>query len=54
MDAELGRRQLEDQPAVTGIDMFPAEHVPEQRSQLLGLWCIEQDVRAGDCHDPRL
>jgi hypothetical protein len=48
MDAELGRRQREDQPAVAVVDVAPAEDVAQNRAQLVGLRRVQQDMRAGD------
>ena len=50
VDAELGGRQREDQPAVAGVDVLPAEHFAELRAQLLRLGCVEQYVCANDRH----
>src|SRR5207237_7970949 len=48
MNADLGRRQREDQPAVARVDMLPAEHVAQRRSERIRLRCEEQHVRSSD------
>ena len=48
--AELARRQVEDRPAVAGVDRAPAEDVAEDGAERLRLGRVEQDVRARDRH----
>ena len=50
MHAQLRRRQGEDEPAVAGIDVLPAEDVPQRRSQRLGLRRVQQGVDSRDGH----
>ena len=48
--AELGGRQLEDQPARMGFDVVPPEHVAQHLAERLGLGRVEQAVDPGDRH----
>src|SRR5262249_10156654 len=53
MDAELGGRQLENQPAVrrvVALDRAPADQVAEGLAEPLSLRRIEGDVRSDDRH----
>ena len=36
MNAELGRRQREDEPSATGIDVLEPEHVAKHRAKSVG------------------
>ena len=51
--AQVG--EAEDQPAIVGVDVVPAEHVPQHRSELFGLGGVEDGVGPDDAHgvDPR-
>jgi len=46
MHGDLGRRQREDQPAVTCIDRFVLQHVTEERAVSLGILAVDDDVSA--------
>src|SRR5215475_11763439 len=46
MHCDLGWRQREDQPAVTGVDRLVLEHVAEKRSVSLGVLAVDDDVSA--------
>jgi hypothetical protein len=50
VDAELGRREGEDEPPLARVDMLPTEGVTEYRPERLGLRGIEQDVSTDDSH----
>src|SRR4051794_2470159 len=44
MDCGLSRRQCEDKPAMTGIDVFKAEDIAEEGAVRLRIFAIENDV----------
>src|SRR5215475_14744942 len=46
MHCDLGWRQREDQPAVTGVDRLVLQHVAEKRSVSLGVLAVDDDVSA--------
>jgi GNAT superfamily N-acetyltransferase len=48
MDAELGRRQCEDQPALAVIHGRKAEHVAEERASGLRILGVDESVHAAD------
>jgi hypothetical protein len=50
MHPELRGRQGEDEPAVAGVDVLPAEDVAERRAKRVGLRGVEQSVGASDSH----
>jgi hypothetical protein len=50
MDSELGRRQLEDQPARAVLDVVPLEDVAQHLPERVGLRCVQQHVSADDRH----
>ena len=53
VDADLGRREGEDQPPLAGVDVVPSEDVAEDGAQRLRLRGVEQDVGTGDGHGRR-
>src|SRR5262247_3503008 len=46
MHCDLGWRQREDQPPVTGVDRLVLQHVAEERSVSLGILAVDDDVSA--------
>src|SRR5262245_30742968 len=44
MHCDLGWRQREDQPPVTGVDRLVPQHVAEKRSVSLGVLAVDDDV----------
>src|SRR5215471_1399561 len=46
MHCDLGWRQREDQPAVTGVHRLVLQHVAEKRSVSLGVLAVDDDVSA--------
>lgn len=46
--AEFAGPGLEDQPAVAGIDVRPAQHVAEEGPRRFGIVGVEQRVHCGD------
>jgi hypothetical protein len=48
MDTELGRWQLEDQPAVVGVHVRKFEYVPEEGPGAFGILCVDDGVAACD------
>src|SRR6516165_5204341 len=46
MHCDLGWRQREDQPPVTGVDRLVLQHVAEKRSVSLGVLAVDDDVSA--------
>jgi Erythromycin esterase len=53
MDTELGRRQGEDQPALSGVHEAKPEYVSKECSRSLRVVDVEQSVNAGD-HGPNI
>src|SRR5689334_3170240 len=45
---DFGRWALEDQPAVAGVDVWPPEHVPQERADGVRLAGEDDRVQAGD------
>ena len=54
VDAELGRRQLEDEPPGMRLDELQPERVAKRRAQRFRLRRVEQHVRADDRHQSGL
>src|ERR687892_413671 len=52
VDAELSRGEGEDEPPATGVDVVPAEDVPEDGPHLLRLRGVDQRVGSGYRHAP--
>ena len=50
MDAELGGWQGEDEPAVTVVDLVPAEDIAEDVSNRFRLGGVEEGMGADDGH----
>jgi hypothetical protein len=50
MDAEFGRGQSEDQPAITDVNVLEAERILEHVSQCFRFGRVEQGVCACDGH----
>src|SRR5207248_3817780 len=50
MDTDLGRWELEDQPAGMVLDVLPAEDVANHGAHRVGLRRVEQHVRRDDRH----
>ena len=48
--ADLGGRELHDEPAPAGVDVPEPEQVPQDRPHLLGLRRVEERVRTDDRH----
>ena len=48
MHGHLGRRQLEDQPAASGVDVRVLEHVAEERAVRVGVAAVNNHMSAGD------
>lgn len=48
VNGDLGRRQLEDQPAVTDVDEREAEDLAEEGAVGFGVVAVKQDVGAAD------
>jgi hypothetical protein len=47
MDRDLGRGQREDQPAVSHIDMWQAEHIAKEGTISIGVRAVNYHVRSG-------
>ena len=54
VDAELGWRQREDQPAGMILDVLPAEDVTEDRAHRLRFVRVQQHVRCDNRHQSAL
>ena len=52
--ADLGGRELHDEPATAGVDVPEPEQILQDRPHLLGLRRVEERVRADDRHDGML
>src|SRR5258708_3872972 len=48
MDGELRGRQCEDRPAAAGIDRIQAQHILQERSELVWMLGVDQPVYTGD------
>jgi hypothetical protein len=48
VDADLGRRQRKDLPALAGVDAAVAQRLPEEAADRLRVLRVEQHVRADD------
>src|SRR6266545_1221988 len=48
MDADLRRRQREDEPAVVRVHVLPPEHVAEERARGLRILGVDERVRPAD------
>src|SRR5262245_5025912 len=53
MRGQLGRREREDEPPVTGVDRWEPEYVAEEGARLLGVFRVDDCMRTGD-HSPKL
>ena len=48
MHRHLAGRELEDQPAAAGVDVWILQHVAEERPVRVGVAAVDDDVTAGD------
>src|SRR5258708_17109930 len=48
MKSQFRRRHFEDQPAITDVDMFEAQHITEKSAVCFGVFGINNGVKSGD------